>query len=86
MAGSPAAPNPGSQSPASDSRLGIRGSEGWGSFRDMLGFQGGPPEPDSPYPTELTSLSALKALVAMSSSSEPCAVRFRMFWRVGLVQ
>lgn len=35
---------------------------------------------------ERTSLSALKALVAMSSSSEPCAVRFRMFWRVGSVQ
>ena len=33
-------------------------------------------------PAELTSLRALKAFVAMSSSSEPCAVRFRMFWKV----
>lgn len=69
-------PNPGSRNPASDSHL---GTEGQASFGDTLGFQGGPQEPGGPCSTELTSLSALKALVAMSSSSEPCAVRFRMF-------
>lgn len=80
------APYPGSQSPASGSHLGTRDSEGWGSFRGTQGFRGGPWKPDIPRPAELTSLSALKALVAMSSSSEPCAVRFRMFWRAGSAQ
>lgn len=46
-------------------------------YRGSRGAEGG---------AELTSLSALKALVAMSSSSDPCAVLFRMFWRVGSVQ
>lgn len=50
-------------------------------FKDTLGFLGGSGEPDGHCPAKLTSLRALKALVAMSSCSEPCAVRLRMFWR-----
>lgn len=57
-----------------------------GALLETQEVQGGPREPDSPCPAKLTSLSALKALVAMASSSEPCAVRFRMFWRARWVQ
>ena len=73
-------PNPGSQSPASDPLLGTRSSDGGGLIQRYAGVWG------RPSGAELTSLSALKALVATSSSSEPCAVLFRMFWRVGSVQ
>lgn len=44
-------PSPGSQSPASESHLGTRGSEGWGSFRDTLGIGGeGPTAARQPLP------------------------------------
>lgn len=40
----------------------------------------GGPQKFTALTPELTSFSALKALVAMSSSWEPGAVRFKMFW------
>lgn len=47
----------------------------------IWGWDGkGDPQEASALAPELTSLSALKALVAMSSSWEPGAVRFKMFW------
>lgn len=56
-------------------QLGVQWEIIWAPTRGM----GGPQEPTALAP-ELTSLSALKALVAMSSSWEPGAVRFKMFW------
>lgn len=40
----------------------------------------GGPQMSTALTPELTSFSALKALVAMSSSWEPGVVRFKMFW------
>lgn len=62
-----------------DCTLELHSCTSWGWGGESFGLPPGEEEPTALAP-KLTSLSALKALVAMSSSWEPGAVRFKMFW------